>query len=474
MAKVSLEGGAIGTDHALDRFPGQDDDGLALERPVLDQGAANRVVREVQAKANVLRGMSNDVLVESLGRAGERFLDPGDPLRRKAEAWIPPEAGLTPELARQVVEGMAVGWTRSALSKLVRAEFQDPEVLERFRPGPEGTSVRALGGDFALHIGAGNVPGVGATSLLRSLLVRSPVLLKPGRGDVILPVLLARAIEEELPELEGALAVVYWPGGESAPLEAAALQAAQRVVVYGGLETISSLRVRLPVTTPLVAYHHRFSLAAVARENLGAGGGARAAAGRAAGAVAAYDQRGCVSPHLVWVEEGGEVAPREWAALLAEELQAIGDRLPPSSLDSGTSSRIQQLRGVADLRAAAGRGDLVLSPDDTAWTVLFEPEARLEGGCGGRLVRVQPVADLAGVPALLGGIREVLQSFGLDAPAPRRRGLAEALAVAGLSRVSGIEDQPWPLPWSSHDGQGPLRALVRWVTLEDADGGAEE
>jgi hypothetical protein len=447
-------------------IPSRAEDGLTLEYPVLDREAAKQVVGDVRGQAAALRGLPNDVLVEGLGRAGERFLDPADPLRREAERWLPPEAGLTPELARQVLEGMAVGWTRSALGKLVRAEFEDPGVLERFRPGPEGTQVRALGGDFALHIGAGNVPGVGATSLLRSLLVRSPVLLKPGRGDVILSVLLCRAIEEELPEFAGALAVAYWPGGASPPLEELALAAAERVVVYGGLDAIASLRSRLPVTTPMVGYHHRFSVAAVARERLEAGGTARESADRAAGAVAAYDQRGCVSPHLVWVEEGGEVSPREWAALLAESLEAIGGRMPPSPRDPATASRIQQLRGLAEMRGAAGFGDMVVAPADTAWTVLYEPEARLEGGCGGRLVRVQPVADLSRIPPLLGGMRELLQSFGLDAAGSRRSELAEELAVAGISRVSGIEDQPWPRPWSSHDGEGPLRALVRWVTLE--------
>ena len=45
-------------------------------------------------------------------------------------------------------------------------------------------------------------------------------------------------------------------------------------------------------------------------------------------------------------------------------------------------------------------------------------------------------------------------------------GLAEALAREGAVRVVPLEKMPWPPAWWHHDGEGPLRALVRWTDLE--------
>ncbi len=426
---------------------------MSAESPVLDR---------LEGAAEALRGLANGRVVRVLGRAGRRFLDPGDPLRREALARIPDEAGLSGPMARLLLDRMAGDWAEDALERLLGAEFRDPGVLEGFREGAAGDRTRALGDRLAFHLCAGNVAGVGATSLVRSLLVRSPVLLKPGQGDVVLPTLLERAIREEDPVLGAAAAVRYWRGGTPSALEDEALERAGRVVVYGGAGVIEAVRTRVGGRVPIVAYPHRISVGAVAREVAG-----RATARAAAAAVAAYDQRGCVSPHLVWVEEGGKTSPARWAELLGEELEALREALPKGPSEPEEAARHQQLRLEAELLGASGAGVQVRGGAGTSWTVVFEPEAEFRGGCAGRFVRVQPVEALEGLPSVLEVQAELLQSVGLAADAARREGLAEAFARAGVSRVTTFERQPWPPPWWTHDGQGPLRVLVRWSSLEE-------
>ena len=58
-------------------------------------------------------------IADVLGRVGERFSDPSDQLRRMALDKLPSEAKLSRELAEVVLDGMAAGWTREALSKLL-------------------------------------------------------------------------------------------------------------------------------------------------------------------------------------------------------------------------------------------------------------------------------------------------------------------------------------------------------------------
>lgn len=441
---------------------------LSLRHPVLSEEEVRDLCGALaEARAGLLdRG--TDELTAALGKVGERFLDPADPLRREAMELLVPGAGLSPAMTWEVVRGMARDWTAARLSALVSAEFPDPGVLEGFRPQDSGGSSRALGPELVLHVGAGTVPGVSVGSLIRALLVRSPVLVKPGRGDAVLPVLFARGLAEQDSELARAVAVLYWPGGEGIA-EEVALSLADHVVVHGDDETVTAVRERLPATTRLTAYHHRVSFGLVGRGALGDEEEARSVARAAARSVAVFDQRGCVSPHLFYVEEGGGVAPEAWAEALALALESLERELPAGPLREGEAATIHQVRGSAELRAAGGTGAVVHAGEGLAWTVLFDPDPAFQASCLGRTVRVKPVSGLEDVPALVGGISRVLQTAGIAGAEGRVGELAEALGRSGVSRVTTLERIPWPPPWWHHDGLRPLGSLTRWVDLEGGD-----
>lgn len=463
-----------------------------LRRPVLDVDVVEDLARALREARPGLLALSAAERADALGRAGRRFLDPDDPLRREAEARLPASAGVSPAMAREVVEGMARDWTPERLRALLATDLGEPCPLDGWVAGRGGRRIRATGHPLTVHVGAGTVPGVSATSALRALLVGSAVLLKPGRGDVVLSVLLARALAEEAPEAAAALAVLYWPGGASAQptaaaqssdataaaqssdataaalfadAEAAALSAADLVVAYGGDDALGSLRRRLPVHVGLVAYHHRVSVALVGRGAL-TPGRAGPAAGAAARAVAMFDQRGCVSPHVVWVEEGGEVEPGAFAEAVAGELERLHETLPPGPADARESSAMHQIRGTAELRAAAGEGVRLWSGGGAPWTVVLDPSAEFEPSCLNRTVRVKPLADAAEVAELLTPLRPWLQTVGVAGLDDRIETVATSLALAGAVRVAPLATSPWPPPWWHHDGRGPLDALVRWTDLE--------
>lgn len=429
------------------------------------------MVASLRAAGPALRSRTSVELVTALGRAGRRFGDPRDPLRIEAEAALPAEAGFSPQMSSRIIDGMAHGWEIGALERLLRTEFPDPAVLDEFRPNGLGQELRAFGGTFAFHIGSGNVAGVGATSIIRSLLVKCPVLLKPGRGDVVLSRLLVQAIGETDPGLANAAVVAYWPAGQGGSLESLALSEADRVVAYGGNDLIARLRSRLPPTTPLVAYHHRLSIGGVARESLSSVSRATTAARAAASAVAAFDQRGCVSPQVIWVEKGALVEPLRWAELLLEQLATLSATLPAGAVDPASATQFQQLVGTFEVKQAAGGAHRVLGQGLKQGVVFFDPEpnvgSALTVAC--RAVIVKPIPDLSGLPEVLGPVSRVLQTFGLAGPAKRRRALANSLANFGLTRVTTFDRQPWPPAWWRHDGTEPLRALVDWVELEEGD-----
>ena len=448
---------------------------LRLRFPAPDPAFARRLCDHLcEAGSRLLRRRTTS-LVESLGRAGARFLDPGDPLRLAALESLPAAAGLSPAMAREVVDGMARDWTAGRLARLVRAQFPDPGVLDGFRPGPGGSRVRALGHRLVVQLGAGNVPGVSVGGMVRALLTRSPVLLKPGLHDAVLPVLYARALAECDPELAGALAVLYWPGGTRS-VEAEVLARADLAVVYGGGDTVEAVRACLPATTPLVAYSHRVGVALVGRAALTEARADRTAMA-AARAIAAFDQRGCVSPHLLWVEEGGVRTAAEWAGRLAAAMAAVEQDLPAGPVPSDTASLVQQLRGTWELKEATGsgarvfrparsRGGIRPRPPGVQWTVVYDPDPAFAPSCLGRFAWVKPVADLDRVPALLADLRPFLQTAALTGAGGRSHVLAERLARAGVTRVTSLQRMAWPPAWWHQDGGDPLRALVRWVDWE--------
>jgi hypothetical protein len=423
------------------------------------------VIDSLVAAGVELRARPVDELIDRIGRVGARFLDPADPLAIEAQARIPEEAGFSRQMTEEVLKGVAGEWTRDRLDNLVTADFPDRRVLDVFADAPVGGRIRALGGRFALHVGAGNIPGVGATSLLLSLLVKTPVLLKPGRCDRTLPELFLRGLAEEDAELARAAAVVYWAHGEGGALEAAALQRAERVVVYGGFESIDSLKARTPPTTPFVAYGHRISMGAVAREVLDSEDEVRRSAREAARAIALFDRRGCVSPQILWVEEGGKASPPEFAEHLAEELERLDAELPPGPLDPATAAEILHQRSTVEMRSAAGSGERIFMGDRGRWTLFFEPEGVASILCGGRTVKMRPIRALEELAAELVPYRGMLQTMALSATPARWISLAEQLAPEGFTRITTFAEQPFPPAWWRHDGDGPLRALVRWVEL---------
>lgn len=429
--------------------------------------------RRLSQKAPELRERPVRTLIEALGTVGERFLDPTDPLRVEALDRLPDSAHLSPEMARAVLDGMAVDWTKTRLRTLVEREFEEPDVLDGLVETGARVS-RAVGGSLTTQIVSGSVPGVGVNALLRSLLVKSPTLLKAGAGDTLLPMLFARALREADPELSDALAVVYWPGSSETGQMASALRHAEVVVVYGSDDTVRKVRSLSPPTVRVVSYRHREALALVARGALGATGTTTDTAVESAGkiasqvarAVAMFDQRGCVCPHLVLVEEGGVVPPERFARLLAEGLAELESTLPAARLGVDEAAALQQLRGVSELQGA-GHGGFVISGGGAAtWTVIFEPNA-VEGPVTlGRGVRVRPIENLSGLEEAVTSMIPHMQSVGIAGAGPRFTEIADAVGLLGASRITPIERLAFPPAWWLHDGRGPLRELVRWVEVE--------
>lgn len=436
---------------------------LTLRYPAPTPDAIEEVARTLRVAGRRLAERPVREIVAGIDAAAARLTDSGSPLRQRAERLVAAAAGYSPEQTRLVLDRMAGEWRAPELLELLRAELGDPDALDRFVDVGPGRRARAYGPGLSFHVFAGNVPGVAVTSMIRSLLVKSPVLGKLAAGEPVLPVLFADALASVDAELAAALAVTYWPGG-AVDAERQACAAADLVVIYGGDAAVASLRERIPEGRRLVVHGPRFSVGLISASALR--DGFDAPARRVAEAVAAFDQHGCVSPHAVWVQDqtGDVAAP--FAEAVARALAAAEREMPRGEVTTAEAAAIQQERGAAEMRGHAGGGVRVLASDGTRWTVVLDTDPTFRPSCLNRFLYLHPVSDLGDVIDILAPVGAHLQSVALEATAPERERLADRLARIGATRVTTFERLPWPPPAWHHDGASPLRELLRWVDLE--------
>lgn len=450
--------------------------GLSVRYPKSDHHLARLLISSLATSSKGLADIPARDLASILGAAGERV---AAGLDERIVMAIAANAGLTAPMAGVVARGMAESWTTESLMRLLHAEFPDPAVLDGFvADGPTADAptadsptavtareVTAAAPGVTLHIGAGSVPGVTVASMIRALMVKSPVLAKPGAGDIVLTRLFARELHRADDRLRHAVAMQYWPGGDPGHdgWEREVLTRAGQVVVYGGDDTIESVRARTPATTRLIEHPNRLGVAIVDPRS------APDADGHAARAVALFDQKGCVSTHLILLLGALDdpLAPEhavQWCGRLAASLEALSGTLPPATASPGELSARHQLRGRLAIRHAGSADIRSWSCPAGTWTVVLGRPDSFEP-VGGRTAWVVPVPDLSRCLEILRPLRRVLQSVGVAGLGARRRAFGQAISAVGATRIVPLDQVPFPDPDWLHDGSRPLGELVRWTEL---------
>lgn len=295
-----------------------------------------------------------------------------------------------------------------------------------------------------------------------SSVIKSANLVKASSMEPLLPVLFAESIAEADPELAQGLAVVWWRGGDQA-IEQAAFSQSDWVIASGSDETIKGIQQR--VTTRFIGYGHRLSFGLIGKEALK---NAEAVAQRAALDTAMYDQQGCLSPHLFYIETGGAVPPRDFARLLADAMETLSIKLPRGKISTGAASTLRQLKDLSEMRETAGDEVAVFyGRKDLDWLVIYEADPSFVPSPLYRVVRVKPLKDFSLLPSLLQSWTPYLQAVGVAVGKDRLKKVAELLGRLGMNRVCPIgKMQEPPIGWHQN-GRLALLDLIRWVGLEE-------
>ena len=281
---------------------------------------------------------------------------------------------------------------------------------------------------------AGNVFTAPVRGILAPLLFGVPVLVKAASSEALFPAMLREALRSADSELGAAMDVVAFPGGDL-ECEAALVELADKVSVYGSDDTVAVMAARLGANR-VIAHGHGVS---VAYCGAGALDDARIndTIARLSLDICAYDQRGCLSPQVVYVEETPHLSARDFGERLAETgLGPMSEALPRGPLPVGVGAAQAQWRGMAEVEG------LLLSGDTYAVSI---PEAGpIRWSPGYRNVTIASVGGLDDALNAMEPIGSNLKCVGADRTSVGRvgAGLADSAALSAVACALGEMQTP--------------------------------
>lgn len=396
-------------------------------------------------------------IVSAIDQVARLFLNPAHSLRQEAEFALMQTC--SKEMAQFIIEDCFSQLTSRSLLRLLEEELGDPLMLDMFRPKRNGGgATRAYGPQMITHILPGNIPSISVVSLVCALLVKSASIAKISAksSSPSFPTLFVKGLQSVDETLAQSITLTSWEHEQTHEMTDA-FHRAELVILYGSDQTIETLRPHIPPATRVIVHGPKVSLGIVAREEI-----SRQVAQDAAYDIALYDQAGCLSPHVYYVEEVGATTPIEFAQWVAEALEK--SPLPKGVVSLEEASAIQQLRGAIPLKGGA----VFASKEGVDWTVLYDPDSAFSPSPLGRTVWIKPIKALSDMGAYLKPIAPYLQAVGIAVSATRTAELLNQLGLLGACRICPIgKMQKPPLTWH-HDGRFRILDLLRFVDWEEA------
>lgn len=346
--------------------------------------------------------------------------------------------------ARQSIAALA---TSSGLKKtnLLRGLMETLEsitldrllaILKRAeRAAPRGT--RAAPRGLHLSILPANVFTAPIRAMLLPLLFGNPVIAKASaRGDHLAH-LFAESLAEVDPLMRDALFVITFGSSERALLERLLVHA-KSVAAYGTDQTVRAVRELLPAQTPYQAHGSGLGLALLDRP------ADDALLARFAEDIIAYDQRGCLSPHALFVI--GD--PEEAAAGLERALSAASFRTPRGALPLELASAQLQWRAVGE-----ARGELIEGHD---FAITIEPSGPPRLSPGYRNLAIIPLGSPAELQPIAASFGHRLKALAIESE--DAASIVRSLPPIVSPRISRFGEMQRPAidePWEGlapHDG----------------------
>ncbi|WP_458413104.1 acyl-CoA reductase [Schinkia sp. CFF1] len=441
---------------------------LEIEIPLLNETQMEKVIETVKRNsAEVLKNMTVSEIVNCIDRVIEIFLDRQSFYREKAERLLPIVTGYDGEMIRLALTSYLKTFRKHELQRFLVEDLGNPFLLDDFQPRVKGGFSKAIGPDLITHVWSGNVPALPLWSFVSGLLVKAGNIGKVPSAEPLFASWFAKLLAEVEPKLANCFAVIWWKGGDE-NRERTIFKQSNLVIGYGGNQTLEALEKEIPITTRFIPYGHKVSFGIVSNAALDSQK-AWKTAHQAALDVVMYDQQGCYSPHMFYVQSGGKVSPREFALYLATELDSFEKRYPRRILSMEESSSFASWKQKEEMSLFSNRNKEVLGTAANDWAVVYE-----EGSTAfspsplNRVIKVMSFDKIEDIVPSIKPYRSFLQTIGMAADPKELFQWSDLLGRIGVTRITALGRMTSPEAGWHHDGRFNLMDLVNIIDIESS------
>ncbi|MFC0473452.1 acyl-CoA reductase [Halalkalibacter kiskunsagensis] len=445
---------------------------VELHMPELTPDLLEKIAETLKKQQlEYVQTLKTNEIIDIFDKAVQKWLHPDYELRKLAEQLLPIITGYDREMIRLFISRYLRQFRKEKLQRMIDEDFANPLILDEFRPRKSGGVHRAYGPRLITHIFSGNVPALPLWSLAAGMLLKSATIGKVSSSEPLFPVLFAKTIAEVDDRLGDAMAILWWKGGDEA-LESISFQSSNAVIAYGGKETIETVRQKIPPHASFHSHGHKVSFGVITKECLAATKGWQTAK-LASYDVSWFDQQGCLSPHVFFVERGGMYTAHDFAQMLANEMDNFQHTHPRATLKDEEHHAIMKQRTVLEFESFENSSlDLIKSEQGTEWTVVYrefgEKEREFPFSPLNRFVTVIPVNNMAEVKPLIKKVEGFVQTVGVGCPPQEFSSIISMLGECGVNRICALGSMPHPEPGWHHDGRFHLADLVRFCDVESS------
>lgn len=443
---------------------------VELEVPIMTPEVLSTVLDEIKAKRKeYLQQVRTSEIVEIIDKAVQRWLNPAYEKRQLAEEWLPIITGYDQEMIHLFISKYLRNFRQEKLLRMIDQDFPNPLVLDEFRPRTAGGLYRAYGPELITHIFSGNVPALPLWSMISGILLKSATLGKVSSAEPLFPVLFAQTLAEIEPRLAQTIAIAWWKGGEE-KLEEVSYEQSEAVIAYGSAKTIENIARNVPAHVRFYPHGHKVSFGVITNECL-EGTKAWETAHLAAHDASWFDQQGCLSAHLFFVEQGGKISARDFAHMLAQEMANFERKMPRAPLSVEENQAILQARSQVEFRSFDDKKvELLASEQGTSWTVIYQEgeDLKFPFSVLNRVIRVLPIHSVEDIGKRVTDMKHLIQTVGVASTPQKFRHLINLLGEWGVNRICSLGEMPSPEPGWHHDGRLNLADMVRWCDVESS------
>lgn len=390
-------------------------------------------------------------IIGAIDAAAARWSDARFAPRVRARDAVSARTGYSPPMVEYAFDRLFGALRRESIEAVIADELGCIDVLDGFTARAGRPPARALPLGRVCVVSSRTTIGVALPPAIFALCTKCDVLVKDREDHLVAAFF--DTLGSELDELRDAVRTQTWRGGD----DAIELNGFDVVVAFGSDATLAELARKLRATARFIPFGSKASAGYVAREALSGGRQTQAIARGVARDVVLYEAEGCCSLHALFVERGGAVTVKQFAAMLVDALQATAAELAPEAPDAATSARLAIERDLATFRAGAG---CVYSDPRSGCLAIVDPPFE------------EPPLFL---PRAI-GIRSVENSFQAAEYLQRHELALEALAVAGCrqdlidlaatanaARIAQFGTLQAPPLGVFHGGRPRVAEFVRWM-----------